>query len=225
MFVRWGIPLEQVIDHAKFTSAEFQDFCRERGFVHTTASPHDPQVNGAAERAVQIAKNILKQPDPHFAMVCYRQPPVPPRAWVLRYLWLEERLDLHFPCWRTNSKLHRWTDNRFSRWTTRQRQLIVFSMTAVTLHNHFPHYSHCVRIKLDGEKGWKTPARVIGKCKEPRSYLVETENGAVLWRNRRHQQVVPQHQLQSPGSPVLPGLCSGLFRDSRAQWWKLAGYI
>ena len=35
-----------------------------------------------------------------------------------------------------------------------------------------------VRVKLDGEKGWKKSAIVIVKCSEPGSYIVKTENGA-----------------------------------------------
>lgn len=65
-----------------------------------------------------------------------------------------------------------------------------------------------VRVKLDGDKGWKTPARVIGKSKEPRSYLVETDNGRVTRRNRRHLQAVPeavdpakQQQHANPDQP------------------------
>lgn len=38
-------------------------------------------------------------------------------------------------------------------------------------------------MKVGGEKGWKTSAKVIGKCKEPQCYIVETDNGAVTERS------------------------------------------
>lgn len=53
-------------------------------------------------------------------------------------------------------------------------------------------WGQAVGVKLDGEKGWTTPARVISKSKEPRSYLVEMANGNVTRRNRRHLQTVPE---------------------------------
>ncbi|KAK0133586.1 hypothetical protein N1851_030913 [Merluccius polli] len=62
-----------------------------------------------------------------------------------------------------------------------------------------------VRVKLDGEKGWRMSAKVIGKCTEPRSYMVRTDNGAVL----RHLQAVPEsanppdQQQQQPEGPPL----------------------
>lgn len=49
-----------------------------------------------------------------------------------------------------------------------------------------------VKVKLDGEKGWKTEAVVISKSPELRSYAVEIEHGTVAHRNRRHLQAVPE---------------------------------
>ncbi|CAI5695044.1 unnamed protein product [Oreochromis niloticus] len=68
-----------------------------------------------------------------------------------------------------------------------------------------------VVVKLDGEKGWTTPAKVISKSKEPRSYLVEMANGNVTRRNRRHLLPVPgtadpeeQQQSTVPATPTTP---------------------
>lgn len=64
---------------------------------------------------------------------------------------------------------------------------------------HFPTLQpgQHVNIKLDGEKGWKTHAKVIAKAPEPKSYYVQTEQGMVACRNRRPIQEVSQPSVQA----------------------------
>ena len=64
LFARCGIPEEIVSDNAgQFTSTHFKEFAKKYGFTYTIVSPHFPQANGAAGRAVKIEKRILRQPD------------------------------------------------------------------------------------------------------------------------------------------------------------------
>lgn len=48
-----------------------------------------------------------------------------------------------------------------------------------------------VLTKLDTQKSWLTKATVMKGSVTPRSYLVETEQGGMLRRNRRHLQGMP----------------------------------
>lgn len=53
-----------------------------------------------------------------------------------------------------------------------------------------------VTVKLDGERSWRTPAKVIAEAQEPRSYIVQTAQGTVACRNRRHLQAVSKSSTQ-----------------------------
>ena len=78
LFCKFGIPMEVVTDNGpQFRSKFFLDFAGDFGFRHITSSPHYPQSNGAAERAVKTVKHMLTNcqmsgDDPYLAMLHYR---------------------------------------------------------------------------------------------------------------------------------------------------------
>ena len=83
-FAHFGYPHTIVSDNATtFMSAEFKEWCKERGIVHLTGAPYHPATNGAAERLVQTFKKALRKSNlpPRHALqeflLQYRRTPTP----------------------------------------------------------------------------------------------------------------------------------------------------
>ena len=76
MFARHSIPEIVVSDNGPQYSADlYASFAKKYGFEHVTSSPHYPQGNGEAERAVKTVKGMLsKCGDPYLALRCIVQP-------------------------------------------------------------------------------------------------------------------------------------------------------
>ena len=86
-FSHHGVPETVVSDNGtKFSSAEYGTFADRWNFSHVTSSPHYLQSNGAAERAVETVKEILRQDDIFLALLSYRSAPIPDLG---SWLWEE----------------------------------------------------------------------------------------------------------------------------------------
>lgn len=214
IFARWGIPEELVSDNgSQFSSEEFRAFAQTYGFIHTTSSPHFPQSNGEAERAVQTAKRILRQDDPFLALMAYRSTPVAPTGVSPCQLLMGRRINTRIPTLKRNL-LPQWPDLAKVR-ATDQKAKATNSYYYNRQHGVRPlsklQPGNTVRIKLDGEKTWRQAGVVKSLYDTPRSYIIETPDGTYR-RNRRHLQVVPsaRETFQGEPSPVEPTLVEPL---------------
>jgi transposase InsO family protein len=202
MFAQHGVPETVVSDNGtQFTSAEFKVFSKEWNFCHVTTSPHNPQANGAAERAVHTAKDILKQKEVFQALLVYRSTPIPELGASPAELAYGRKLRTTLPVLpqtlspkRVNQRNLRKRDNAMKK---RQKSNFDVHHGVRSLPQLQP--GQPVVLKLDGDRGWKQPAEVVKMC-APRSYLVRTPDGSELRRNRRN--IRPRER--SPTSPLPP---------------------
>ena len=193
MFARWGIPYELVTDNGtQFCSEEFQSFVSVYGFTHTTSSPHFPQSNGEAERAVQTAKKILRQDYIFLALMAYQSTPVVPTGESPSKLLMGRQINTRLPTVEKNLK-PQWPDLAKVR-VTDQKAKAANCYYYNRLHGArslpVPQPGDAVRVKLHGEKEWRQTGLITTPHDTSRSYVVQTPDGRYR-RNRKHLQVLP----------------------------------
>ena len=187
IFAHHGVPQLLVTDNGtQFVCSEFEKFTRDWNVAHETSSPRYPQANGAAESAVKTAKFILKQDDPFLALLSYRATPIPELGASPAELMFGRRIRTTLPV--THRSLiqkpieEEEVRKRDAIWKERQKTSFDRRHGAKPLSDLQP--DEPVLIKLDNQKDWQLPAKVIENC-APRSYTVQTPTGQ-LRRNRRH---------------------------------------
>ena len=176
---------------------EFKQFAEDWGFRHTTSSPEYPQSNGAAERAVQTAKCILKKAaadhkDPFEGLLKYCNTPFEDIGVSPTQLLMSRRT-------RTMIRTHRRLllpqavdPDRVVK-ALQQRQSVSKKNYDKQSRDLPPlNAGDKVRIPPNRDREWRK-AEVL-----PRSYLVQDERGCVYRRNRRQIISVPNdHPMSS----------------------------
>ncbi len=193
MFARHGLPEVMVSDNGpQYSSEAYAAFAREYQFEHVTSSPHYPQANGEAERAVQTIKGLLKKEgDPYLALLAYRATPLQNRLSPSELL-MSRRLRTTVPMPREQLKPQvpdlKSLKEREERLKTRQQ-------------SNFDRY-HGVRELpplWPGQKVWmpdrETEAQVVQEA-GTRSYEVQTSDGTYR-RNRRALVQLPDPPNQA----------------------------
>ncbi|XP_077528618.1 uncharacterized protein LOC144141008 [Haemaphysalis longicornis] len=171
MFARYGVPLEVCTDNGpQFSSYEFAEFARKYDFNHVTSSPHYPQSNGLAEKGVQIVKRLLKKSEDSgddfwLGLLAYRSTPLEDGrspGELLQGRRLRSDVPDFGDVQSTAVKKHRQSSSG--------TPLSPLDKGSV------------VRLR---NATW-SPKGTVTRRTSPRSYEVETEDGRVFRRNRRH---------------------------------------
>ena len=195
IFSEHGIPRELYTDNGPcYASKEFQSFAAKWGFRHLTSSPHFPQSNGFIERLVRTVKSVLKKcqatrQDPQLAFLFLRSTPVdnhlPSPAEILYERPI--RSTLPFVC-RVKDK---YEDTRQILKQRQETQKLYFDKRA---SKQLPSLKSGDPVMLQDESTlkWK-PAKIIAQADEPRSYIVQTEDGRYR-RNRSFIKELPRKE-------------------------------
>ena len=195
----------------QFSSDAFAQFAEEWNFNHMTSSPHYPQGNGGAEKAVQIAKNILRQNEVFKGILAYNATPIPVLGASPAELAFGRKL-------RTTLPVHpqKYAPKIVSRDVVQQRYKVFKDCKKRHFDNHYGAQplrllrpGDPVLITLQGEKRWEKPGEVVKEC-APRSYIIKTPSGE-LRRNHIHlrlaesinPRLIPTHQQSAaPAQPI-----------------------
>uniref|UniRef100_A0A669BXN3 Gypsy retrotransposon integrase-like protein 1 n=1 Tax=Oreochromis niloticus TaxID=8128 RepID=A0A669BXN3_ORENI len=193
IFARHGIPEQVRSDNGpQFSSDSFKRFAQEWGFSHETSSPHFPQSNGEAERAVRTIKSLLKKSgDPYLALMAYRATPLA-NGYSPTELLMGRRIRTTVPV--IPSQLNPRGTN------TDKLKAIEQSYRQKQRQNYNRrHRAHDMLQLNPGDKVWvsdmDTRGTVVSMAGSPRSYIVETAKGT-LRRNR-------YHLTRTPGAPEI----------------------
>ena len=195
VFARWGIPDEIVSDNGlQFVSDQFHKFSQEYDSKHTTTSSYFPQANGEAESGVRFAKKILTQHDPFPALMSYQATPHTSTGVSPCQLMMGREIRTLLPTLESNLKPvlpnHEAAAKKDEHSKTAYREYFDTTHGVRPLSDLQPVDS--VHVKLDQQKGWKTPGKVIARSPTPWSYAIQTPF-TVVRRNCRH--------LRTAGSP------------------------
>jgi len=207
MFSRNGIPETVVSDNGtNFVSAKFVEFSKKWGITHVTSSPYYPKSNGLAERYVGIVKTLLKKSkdsntDPYLALLNYRDTAVmdgKSPAQLLNGRKLRTRL----PTTQAELKPRKQSDINQARKNSLQNQARFYDRSATPLRKLQP--SEPVVIWCDNKKIWNPAIVTSESAQQPRSYNLQTPEGAQYRRNRQHIRPV-QQPVQLPSTGFSPG--------------------
>ena len=204
-----GIPDHVISDNGpQYSSDGFKAFSEEYGFVHITSSSLYPQSNGEAERAVQTAKNILKNnTDPHLGFLAYRTTPLH-NGQSPSELLMRRTLRSTLPI--TQEALKKYPTGNPDELRTREEQ---YRDKSAQNYNR-RHWTIALPPLTSGDTVWIRDQNKFGaiqkRLSSPRSYQTLTETGSSIRRNRQalvhtgtnsNQPVPDQPRCPTPTRP------------------------
>ena len=185
IFSRQGKPDILYSDNGPcYSSEEFKKFTKSWEFEHRTSSPRYPQSNGLAEKYVQIVKNIFRKcdysgEDREMGLLNYRSTPLDSGLSPAELMGRVIKSNLPFTL-PSKSRYSRKIVNHKKGQKNRQKYYHDKRAKSLSTLN----IGNAVGVRDESKSEWKDKGVILSKV-APRSYLVETERGSVLRRNRK----------------------------------------
>jgi hypothetical protein len=189
-----------------FNSNECRSFANEWDITITTSSPHYPQSNGLAEKAVGIVKNMMKKTRNNdqlcVALMNYNNTPL-------------GELDLSPSQLSQNRRMRTKIVTKTESLEPRLNKNVIEKFKKKNFKAKFYYNRNAVKVRefavgdyvwLQNQNGTWTDGKVKNKLSQPRSYEIELSNGAILRRNskflrfNRHSNVINDEDSNSIGS-------------------------
>ena len=179
IFSKFGIPKIVVSDNGpEFVGKPYNDFSKHWDFLHITSSPNYPQSNGQVERTIQLVKKTIRKAlnddeDPYLALLAVKASPGPYNSSAPATAMFKRPIRTIIPTVNydndiVNNKLCQRGDVG-SKYTSKLCKLEIND-----------------KVRLHDGKKWSIKGTIVKQLKYPRSYLVLTQNGTKVRRNRRH---------------------------------------
>ena len=194
IMARHGIPKTVKSDNGpQYTAEEYKKFSKEWGFHHVTTSPYHPQVNGLAEKSVQIIKNLLTKAkldnkDPYLSLLEYRNTSVY-NVGSPAQLSMSRRLNSLLPSTQEQLTPHVIDLDKVIEVMRKKQEMSKEHYDHGTRQLSVLKRSDAVRIQMQGR--W-VPGVVIRQAETPRSYVVRGPRGHEYRRNRKHLRKVAE---------------------------------
>ena len=200
----FGRPDQMLTDNGpQYTGQAFKTFTETWVITHVTSSPHYARSNGLAERYVRYTKATLKKSSGmQLALLNIRATPVDAKLPSPAEMLLGRPLAIILPS-RSEPGLETHRDRMQERHTIMKAQ---HDKTSRKEELPTMYTGQAVRILNHQRKTW-CPGKIVSKCDEPRSYVVETPNGTRLRRNRAHLRELvasPAKTVRFSDEPARP---------------------
>ncbi|KAI3356713.1 hypothetical protein L3Q82_003311 [Scortum barcoo] len=203
IFARHGIPDVVCSDNGpQFASEPFRKFAHDWNFSHVTSSPHFPQSNGEAERAIRTIKSLLKKSgDPYFALMAYCAAPLA-NGYSPAELLMGRKIRTTVPVipFQLNPACADMENLKRMERRYRLKQQKNYNQR---------HRAHDMPPLQPGDHVWVKDmlqrGTVVSAAETPRSYVIETPRG-MLRRNRFHlspTSVAPETPLANTTSEAV----------------------